>query len=634
TIDRNNKHHQKAMALLDTKQNLAKLLADDRFTNPGLWNWYARAGETLYHMGFDHSKAFTPDNIQALMAQPGFQAMVQRLGADPQAVQERLANLTKLEAFTTLLGATSIQTTPAENFQEALAGYRALVENRPLEETVALGLKADKGYAGLAAPEGLLGADYLKAQQSKQGILPDRDPLTNDVHPFADKIFRFAQLLREETDAAATYYQAIQQGLSPEEAAKLRELDRREIRAFVSDSWNRRGMLKMSARFDPEFQLKAYNNAAAERAAKGLTGEPQTSEDFLKAFPSGSQASWTAVKHFVYNELYPYLTGVTVDGVPLPKSATVHPQAAMFRQRYVNPAALQADLWARFRTRDYAATYPVLRAMFSPQYAQKLIDNATAASAGKRFQAQVNKRFQEVSPKEIQARTSNEESFLSTATNPKVGVEYWNLQPHLQSGSGYVTKTGEILERDPEATRQILSGTYTPLLQSIGDQLVKGSIQFGPNGPLISLTPNADLTTPIHEMLGHLFRRYAGPQDQQLISQRIGPMVQNGATNVPAEEQFAEGIENLLRTADPTDPQLRQLFENIRRQAGLAYFRNVPAGQLAPDLAQQVMGRIEGQGAIPGQPFLQVQNPPALIPQPRPTPLPQTPQSPLPAPVP
>src|SRR5690606_33999060 len=95
-----------ALASLTPKEDLAKFLEDPRITNSGVWNWYARSAEALYHMGFDRSPAFTPENVQNILAQPEFQNELARFGLTPADVQERLSNISKLEVISNFIGAT------------------------------------------------------------------------------------------------------------------------------------------------------------------------------------------------------------------------------------------------------------------------------------------------------------------------------------------------------------------------------------------------------------------------------------------------------------------------------------------------------------------------------------------------
>lgn len=124
-----------------------------------------------------------------------------------------------------------------------------------------------------------------------------------------------------------------------------------------------------------------------------------------------------------------------------------------------------------------------------------------------------------------------------------------------------------------EATRALIDALYPRLYQALKG--VRGYLELGPEGPVIFLTPKADITTLPHE-LAHLLRYVAR-----------GAGVFAGELR-PAEEGFARGFERLLATGEAPEA-IREPLERYRRIAEVAYRRGLPREELSPEVARQLL---------------------------------------------
>jgi len=142
--------------------------------------------------------------------------------------------------------------------------------------------------------------------------------------------------------------------------------------------------------------------------------------------------------------------------------------------------------------------------------------------------------------------------------------------PQIRELLSEVAQRG-ILRSDEAAA--IIDVLYPRLYQGL--RRVRGYLELGPGGPVIYLTPRADITTLPHE-LAHLMR---------YVARGAGIFAEEAA---PAEEAFARGVERLLATGDVPEP-LRQALENYRRVAEVAYRRGLPREALTPEVARELL---------------------------------------------
>src|SRR5690606_23996400 len=102
---------------------------------------------------------------------------------------------------------------------------------------------------------------------------------------------------------------------------------------------------------------------------------------------------------------------------------------------------------------------------------------------------------------------------------------------------------------------------------------------MGENGPVVSFFPRADMSTPIHEIMGHTYRHTAGPEAQRSIRRTLGqPQYADDAANAArmdtgAEETFARAAESEVMNTRPTDPSEAVPFGRMRRLMDLEYMR-------------------------------------------------------------
>jgi hypothetical protein len=128
-----------------------------------------------------------------------------------------------------------------------------------------------------------------------------------------------------------------------------------------------------------------------------------------------------------------------------------------------------------------------------------------------------------------------------------------------------------ILRSDDAST--IVDALYPRLYQGL--QRVRGFLELTPDGPVIYLTPRADITTLPHE-LAHLLR---------YVTRGAGIFAEEAA---PQEEAFARGFERLLATGAIPEP-LRETLERYRRIAEVAYRRGLPREELTPEVARELL---------------------------------------------
>lgn len=125
----------------------------------------------------------------------------------------------------------------------------------------------------------------------------------------------------------------------------------------------------------------------------------------------------------------------------------------------------------------------------------------------------------------------------------------------------------------PREIAEALDALAPWLAQRLGE--LRGLFRIGDSGPVIEITPFADITTIPHE-LAHLFRYVQSGAD----------IFTPGARE--AEEAFARGVERLLLTGSVPE-NLREALRRYRRIAEVAYRRGVPREELTPDVAQQLL---------------------------------------------
>lgn len=158
-------------------------------------------------------------------------------------------------------------------------------------------------------------------------------------------------------------------------------------------------------------------------------------------------------------------------------------------------------------------------------------------------------------------------------------LENWDLampsdivsrDPQIRETLERVAKTG-ILRGDDAA--RIIDAIYPRLHQDLVRS--RGYLELGTDGPIIFLTPRADITTLPHE-LAHLLR---------YVGEGLGIFAPEARE---AEEAFARGFERLLATGEAPE-SLRRTLERYRRIAEVAYRRGIPRDQLSPEVARQLL---------------------------------------------
>ncbi len=94
-----------------------------------------------------------------------------------------------------------------------------------------------------------------------------------------------------------------------------------------------------------------------------------------------------------------------------------------------------------------------------------------------------------------------------------------------------------------------------------GDGGVKGSAEFPSGQTIIRAFEKADVSTLSHE-LAHVFRRDLLPAELTAAEKAFG--VKGGNWNVAAEERFANGFEEYLRTGKAPTAELKTVFEKFK----------------------------------------------------------------------
>lgn len=142
--------------------------------------------------------------------------------------------------------------------------------------------------------------------------------------------------------------------------------------------------------------------------------------------------------------------------------------------------------------------------------------------------------------------------------------------PQIRETLQRVAETGIL--RSDDASR-IIDALYPRLRQGL--ERVRGYLELGPGGPVIYLTPRADITTLPHE-LAHLLR---------YVGEGVGIFATEARET---EEAFARGVEKLLATGEVPEP-LREPLQRYRRIAEVAYRRGLPREDLTPEVARQLL---------------------------------------------
>ena len=226
-----------------------------------------------------------------------------------------------------------------------------------------------------------------------------------------------------------------------------------------------------------------------------------------------------------------------------------------------------------------------------------------AAKYGKKWGAAVGKTKIETGQPTVDMRNSriasDGSSYWVEADGRQVGPKFdaaikaMDHQAELRKGTVEVHS----IEVTPAMKESVLTEGQ-PLHQQGTDP--QGSISFDEaNNAVLSFFKSANVTTPFHEW-GHFFRRVALDEPDLKIAEAWAG-AKDGVWDVAAEEKFARGFERYLRDGKAPTPELKSVFEKIRKWFLEVYTKITGSEidvQLSPEMKDLFDRMLGGEGRL------------------------------------
>jgi hypothetical protein len=294
-----------------------------------------------------------------------------------------------------------------------------------------------------------------------------------------------------------------------------------------------------------------YADIFDEAVARRMAGAPEEEVlDFIKRAEREIEAA--ALDRWIRRDI------ALLSGIPY-EEAVAQAEKAASPIRAVAERVLLRELWRRVqRDPELSKLYPNLAALQAGLWQIIRIEGEGV----RRGLGEVVRALLEGNRSAIQKILSNWDLWMPS--------DIAQRDPQIRELLSRVAERG-ILRSDDAAT--IIDALYPRLYQGL--RRVRGYLELGPDGPVIYLTPRADITTLPHE-LAHLMR---------YVARGAGILAEEAA---PGEEAFARGFERLLATGEAPEP-LRQALERYRRIAEVAYRRGLPRESLTPEVARELL---------------------------------------------